>query len=67
MKTSTGFAPSGAQLSQVKLMRQVLSSDVGIKASGGIKSLEQAKAFIDAGADRIGTSSGVEIMKQAIL
>ncbi|MDQ3394020.1 MAG: deoxyribose-phosphate aldolase [Bacteroidota bacterium] len=67
LKTSTGFAPSGAQVGQVKLMRQVLSPHVGIKASGGITTLEQAKVFIDAGADRIGTSSGCEIMKQATL
>ncbi|MBS9524403.1 deoxyribose-phosphate aldolase [Litoribacter ruber] len=63
VKTSTGFAPSGAQLADIKLMREILPSNVGIKASGGIKTYEQAVEFIQAGADRIGTSSGVEILK----
>lgn len=67
LKTSTGFASSGAQISHVKLMRQILSPEVGIKASGGIKNLEQVKAFIEAGADRIGTSAGVEIMRQILI
>jgi deoxyribose-phosphate aldolase len=65
VKTSTGFASSGATIDQIKLMRKVLSPEVGIKASGGIKNYEQAIAFIEAGAERIGTSSGVEIMKQS--
>jgi deoxyribose-phosphate aldolase len=63
VKTSTGFAPAGAQLEHIKLMREILPSNVGIKASGGIKTYEQAVAFVQAGADRIGTSSGVEILK----
>ncbi|WP_143962749.1 deoxyribose-phosphate aldolase [Litoribacter populi] len=62
VKTSTGFAPSGAKLEHIKLMREILPSNVGIKASGGIKTYEQAVEFIKAGADRIGTSSGVEIL-----
>ncbi|CAN5469814.1 deoxyribose-phosphate aldolase [soil metagenome] len=62
VKTSTGFAPSGAQLQHVQLMRKHLSANMGIKASGGIKTMEQVKNFIEAGADRIGTSSGVHIM-----
>lgn len=62
VKTSTGFAPEGAKIEHVKLMRETLPSHVGIKASGGIKTFEQAKAFIEAGADRIGTSSGLGIM-----
>lgn len=61
VKTSTGFAGTGAQLAHVQLMRKQLHESVGIKASGGIKTYEQAKAFLDAGADRIGTSSGVTI------
>lgn len=64
VKTSTGFAPSGARLEDINLIRKVLPSQVGIKASGGIKMLEQAIAFIEAGADRIGTSAGVQIMEE---
>jgi deoxyribose-phosphate aldolase len=63
VKTSTGFAPEGAKLEHIELMRSVLPEHVGIKASGGIKSYEQAIQMIDAGADRIGTSSGPEICK----
>jgi deoxyribose-phosphate aldolase len=62
VKTSTGFAPSGAKVEHVRLMRSVLPTEVGIKASGGIKTREQAIAMIDAGADRLGTSSGVKIV-----
>jgi deoxyribose-phosphate aldolase len=65
VKTSTGFAPSGAKAEHVKLMRQSLPSDVGIKASGGIKTREQAIQLIEAGADRIGTSSGISIVTSA--
>lgn len=70
IKTSTGFAPTGATVEHVKIIRQAVGDNVGIKASGGIKTLEQAQALIEAGADRIGTSSGVKIMnelKNAIL
>jgi len=63
VKTSTGFASAGAQVEHIKLMRETLPSNVGIKASGGIKTYEQAKAMLDAGADRLGTSSGIEIVK----
>lgn len=63
IKTSTGFAPSHANIEDIKLFRHLLNEKVKIKASGGIKTLEQAKAFIEAGASRIGTSSGIEIMK----
>lgn len=65
VKTSTGFAPEGAKESHIKLMREHLPSNVGIKASGGIKTLDQAMGLIRAGADRIGTSSGVQIVKSA--
>lgn len=64
VKTSTGFAPAGAKVEHIKLMRSVLPSSVGIKASGGIKTYEQALAMINAGADRLGTSNGVEVMKE---
>ncbi|MBD3630411.1 deoxyribose-phosphate aldolase [Cyclobacterium sp.] len=63
VKTSTGFAPEGAKTATVRLMRECLPSQVGIKASGGIKTLEQALEMIKAGADRIGTSSGPQIME----
>lgn len=65
VKTSTGFAPEGAQIQHIKLMRENLPSNVGIKASGGIKSYAQAVAMIEAGADRIGTSSGVQIVEES--
>ena len=62
VKTSTGFAPSGAKTEHVKIMRQSVPPHVGIKASGGIKTLEQAIQMIEAGADRLGTSSGISIL-----
>jgi len=62
VKTSTGFAPSGAKVEHVQLMRSTLPEEVGIKASGGIKTKAQALAMIEAGADRLGTSSGVSIV-----
>ncbi|MEO0556468.1 MAG: deoxyribose-phosphate aldolase [Bacteroidota bacterium] len=61
VKTSTGFAPEGAKVEHIQLMRSELSSNVGIKASGGIKTFDQAVALINAGADRIGTSTGIDI------
>lgn len=61
VKTSTGFAPSGATVEHIALMRKTLPDHVGIKASGGIKTLAQAQALLLAGADRLGTSSGVSI------
>jgi deoxyribose-phosphate aldolase len=64
VKTSTGFAPSGAKVEDIALMRKVLPSSVGIKASGGIKTLQQVQDLIKAGADRIGTSSGIAIMNE---
>lgn len=65
VKTSTGFAPSGAKRSHIELLRSVLPSNVGIKASGGIKDYTTAIEMINAGADRIGASSSVDIMKNA--
>lgn len=61
VKTSTGFGPSGATLEDVALMRAYAKPPVLIKAAGGIRSVEQALAFYQAGADRLGTSSGVKI------
>ncbi len=57
VKTSTGFAPKGAEIETVRLMRRVLPPPVKVKASGGIRTVEAAWAFIEAGADRIGTST----------
>lgn len=64
VKTSTGFAPNGAQMEDVALMRKHAPSNVGVKASGGIKDLATLQAMVAAGADRIGTSSGVKIMQE---
>ncbi|WP_038030968.1 deoxyribose-phosphate aldolase [Thermonema rossianum] len=65
-KTSTGFAPKGAEIECVRKMRSWLPAHVGIKASGGICTFTQAKAFIEAGAERIGTSSGVAIVEESL-
>jgi deoxyribose-phosphate aldolase len=58
VKTSTGFAKSGATVEDIKLLRANLPAKIQIKASGGIKTKEQAEALVKAGADRIGTSNG---------
>lgn len=63
VKTSTGFSTGGATVADVALMRQTVGPDMGVKASGGARSYEDALAFIEAGATRIGTSSGVAIME----
>jgi len=62
VKTSTGYAPSGAKVEDIQRMRETLSSNTGIKASGGIKTMDYALELIKAGADRIGTSSAKAIM-----
>lgn len=62
VKTSTGYAPKGAQIEDILLMRQTLPSQIGIKASGGIKTLAFALELIKSGADRIGTSSAKALM-----
>jgi deoxyribose-phosphate aldolase len=64
VKSSTGFSSSGAVVSDIKLMRENLPSQVGIKASAGIKSYEDLKLMINAGAERIGTSSGLKIIQE---
>ena len=66
MKTSTGYAEKGATVEAVQLMRKNLPSHTRIKASGGIKSYGFAKQLIEAGADRIGCSASVEIVKESI-
>lgn len=62
VKTSTGFGPRGASVEDVRLMRATVGPDVGVKAAGGIRDLDTALAMIDAGANRVGTSSGIEIL-----
>jgi deoxyribose-phosphate aldolase len=62
VKTSTGFAPAGATVEHVALMKKSIPPTVGVKASGGIKTREKALAMIEAGATRIGTSSGIAIV-----
>ncbi|MGD0278637.1 MAG: deoxyribose-phosphate aldolase [Smithella sp.] len=65
VKTSTGFSASGATVADVALLRRIVGDKAGVKASGGIRDYQTAMAMIEAGASRIGSSSGVEIMKQA--
>ena len=64
VKTSTGFTPTGATLHHVQLMRETLPSNVGIKASGGIRTAHQAIQLIEAGADRIGASAAIEMISE---
>lgn len=61
VKTSTGFSKGGATAEDVALMRRTVGPEMGVKASGGIRSLDDAKAMVEAGATRLGTSSGVAI------
>jgi deoxyribose-phosphate aldolase len=62
VKTSTGFGPGGATIADVRLFKEVVGENIGIKASGGIRSREQALEFIAAGATRLGTSAGIAIV-----
>ena len=64
VKTATGFGTGGATLKDVKLMRKTVGENFGVKASGGIRSYEDAKAMIEAGANRIGASAGVKIVEE---
>ncbi len=63
VKTSTGFSTGGATVEDIALMRKTVGAEIGVKASGGVRSLEDAKAMTEAGATRIGASSGVSIAK----
>lgn len=65
VKTSTGFSPAGATVENVKLMRETVGNNMGVKASGGISSYEDAQAMIEAGASRLGASKGIQIVSQA--
>ena len=64
VKTSTGFSRAGAKVEDVRLLRSKVGGEIGIKASGGIRTYAQAVQFIEAGANRLGTSSGVAIMTE---
>lgn len=64
VKTSTGFGTGGATVEDVKLMKETVGSEVKVKAAGGIRDLATAKAMIEAGAERLGTSSGIKIINE---
>jgi len=66
VKTSTGFGYGGATIEDVKLLRKIVGDKMGVKASGGIKDYQTAMILIQAGADRIGTSSGVKIVEESL-
>jgi deoxyribose-phosphate aldolase len=63
VKTSTGFSTGGATVEAVRLMRATVGPELGVKASGGVRSLEDVEQMVEAGATRIGASSGVQIMQ----
>lgn len=65
VKTSTGFSKSGATVADIVLMRRTVGTDLGVKASGGVKGLEDARKLVEAGATRIGASVGVKIAQEA--
>src|SRR5882724_9772826 len=65
VKTSTGFAKGGATVADVALMRRTVGSDLGVKASGGVKGLDDVRKMVEAGATRIGASVGVKIAREA--
>lgn len=64
VKTSTGFSKGGATIEAVALMRKTVGDKCGVKASGGVKTFEDMQKMIDAGASRIGTSSGVKLLEK---
>jgi deoxyribose-phosphate aldolase len=64
VKTSTGYGRSGATVEDVALLRRIVGIEIGVKAAGGIRSYTEAIAMINAGANRIGTSTGVQILKE---
>ncbi|HIX70335.1 MAG TPA: 2-deoxyribose-5-phosphate aldolase, partial [Candidatus Enterococcus stercoravium] len=65
VKTSTGFSTSGAHAEDVRLMRETVGPEMGVKASGGIHTAEEAMAMVEAGATRLGTSASVAIINGA--
>jgi len=66
VKTSTGFSTAGATAQDVALMRAVVGNEVGVKAAGGIRTYEDAQKMIQAGANRIGASSGIQIVEEEL-
>lgn len=66
VKTSTGFSKGGATVDDIALMRRTVGSALGVKASGGVKGIDDARAMFEAGATRIGASVGVKIAQEAI-
>ena len=66
IKTSTGFSKSGATVEDIDLMRRVVGPAMGVKAAGGVRSLADAQAMLKAGANRLGTSAGLTIVKEAL-
>ncbi|MDO5715977.1 MAG: deoxyribose-phosphate aldolase [Tissierellia bacterium] len=64
VKTSTGFSTSGAKVEDIELMRNTVGEDLGVKASGGIRDLKTAQKMVENGANRLGVSAGVQIMKE---
>ncbi|HLL71662.1 MAG TPA: deoxyribose-phosphate aldolase [Pyrinomonadaceae bacterium] len=65
VKTSTGFAKGGATVADVALMRRTVGQEMGVKAAGGVKGLDDARAMVEAGATRLGASVGVKIAQEA--
>ncbi len=65
VKTSTGFGPGGATVDDVRLMREAVGDQMGVKAAGGIKTFDDARALIEAGATRLGASAGAQILEGA--
>jgi deoxyribose-phosphate aldolase len=65
VKTSTGFSTAGAKVEDVRLMRETVGNDMGVKASGGIHDKEFANALVEAGASRLGTSATIKIVESA--
>jgi deoxyribose-phosphate aldolase len=66
IQTSTGYGTRGVELDDIRLIREIVTRNIGVKASGGIRTFKDAQALIDAGATRLGTSAGVEIMDEYI-
>ncbi|MGH7837483.1 MAG: deoxyribose-phosphate aldolase, partial [Candidatus Binataceae bacterium] len=65
VKTSTGFSTAGATAEDVRLMRAVVGGEIGVKAAGGVRSLDDLKKMVEAGATRIGASASIKILEQA--
>jgi deoxyribose-phosphate aldolase len=64
IKTATGFGVRGVELDDVRLIREVVTRNIGVKAAGGIRTFKDAQALVDAGATRLGTSSGLNIIEE---